>query len=168
MTDIVSNISLAYVIIVCNFLAQLFSCDIQRLLTDSMWAKHVVGVIAFFFLVTILGPSSSSESNIAMLWLTTLTIYAIFFLSTRMKLKYTIFLIVLLLVYEHLKLIKKSSTDIKTVERLDTGMTVVKVMIVIVTLTGVTHYLVRQHNDFGKDFSIVKFFFGTTKCKFNL
>lgn len=156
---VVSNLGVLYLIIFCNFFAQLLGCDLQRLMINNIYAKHVIALIAVFFLITLL----NKDKNITILkaWFYTIGLYLTYFLSTRMKLYYSIPLLLLILIHENIKLYineKKIEKEYQFVLKYN------QYLIILIILAGVLHYLIRQYNDFGSQFNILTFFIGKIQC----
>lgn len=78
---ILSSVLLLYLAIGTNFLKELFSCELQSLLSRSVLIKNVLGVLVFHFAIvapTIM-PGAHPVSQLAV----SLAAYTIFFLTTR-------------------------------------------------------------------------------------
>ena len=78
-----------YMIISANFLAQTFSCSLQKVLNNNMYVKHIVGFLTLFFFITLTStPTPTQNTNfdekiffkkIGM----SILLYALFICSTR-------------------------------------------------------------------------------------
>jgi hypothetical protein len=159
----ISNLAILYVIIFCNFFAQLIGCDLQRMMTNSMYAKHAIAIISVFFLVTLL--NKDQKMTISSAWYYTIMLYGLYFLSTRMKIYYAIPLLLTLLLHENIKLYtdRLEQGDPKY-QRCKKVLRVIQVVAISIIVMGVAHYFIRQLNDFGPKFNMLTFFIGKTEC----
>ena len=174
---------LIFAVVSGGYVNQLLSCQLQKILTDNMYAKHIVGIILLFSLIMCDGgwsfkthpridgtPDSWSNGNITHSLLFTIMIYPLFILSAKMKLKFTIIFYLLTFILYCLntyrlynlgrKLITKENSDkLLTIEKI-----ILKIMIGIL-IWGVIDYLVYKKEKEIDNFSYYKFFIGTNKCR---
>jgi hypothetical protein len=52
-----------YVIMVAPYFEKFFSCDLQRLLTNNMLAKHITAILSVFFVITLVSEDSDKDSK---------------------------------------------------------------------------------------------------------
>ncbi len=154
-----------YLLVFCNFFAQLLSCDLQRALTHNIWIKHLIGLICFFFLVILLIPSD--KKSLTTMWQYTLVGYLLFVLSSRSKMNYTFILLAILFIHENIRLyvdVEKTLTE-KDKERYLEYNKYLQYVAVGVIFYGCLMYYLRQKKEFGSSFSNAKFFLGKTSCE---
>ena len=178
MIEIRTAIAGLYLWLLFGFLSSIVSCDIKRLMTHNVFFRHVVGIISFFLLFTVLEPDN--EMDIFSIWIKTIYIYFIFLLMTKSKWYFSIPVLLLLLVDQSLKFqinfekqkeVKEMGETGETgetgekVENGENGSTIVRyenirnklnVSIIALIVVGFLHYTFRQYNEFGSKFSLVK------------
>ena len=181
MIEIRTAIAGLYLWLLFGFLSSIVSCDIKRLMTHNVFFRHVVGVISFFLLFTVIEPDN--EMDVVSIWIKTFYIYLIFLLMTKSKWYFSIPVLLLLLVDQSLKFqlnfekqkeVKEKGENgenvkkIENVEKVETGengSTIVRyenirnklnVSIIALIVVGFLHYTYRQYNVFGPKFSLVK------------
>jgi len=181
MIEIRTAIAGLYLWLLFGFLSSIVSCDIKRLMTHNVFFRHVVGVISFFLLFTVIEPDN--EMDVVSIWIKTFYIYLIFLLMTKSKWYFSIPVLLLLLVDQSLKFqisfekqkeVKekgengenvKEIENVEKVENGENGSTIVRyenirnklnVSIIALIVVGFLHYTYRQYNVFGPKFSLVK------------
>jgi hypothetical protein len=166
--DTTNALSGMFLWIVFGYLSVLLNCDLQRFLQSHQLVLHAFGLIAFFFLFTLL--DSNNTSDIKVLWVKTVFVYILFVLMTKSKWYFVLPVIGLLLIDQSLKkfiLINhaagKDVTEEKKFQK--TATHAINICIIVVILLGTIHYMYLQHIEYGKNFSFSHFFLGITKCK---
>ena len=181
MIEIRTVIAGLYLWLLFGFLSSIVSCDIKRLMTHNVFFRHVVGIISFFLLFTVI--EVESEMDVLSIWIKTIYIYFIFLLMTKSKWYFSIPVLLLLLVDQSLKFqinfekqkeVKekgengenvKKIENVEKVENGENGSTIVRyenirnklnVSIIALIVVGFLHYTFRQYNEFGPKFSLVK------------
>ena len=161
--DIRFAISALYLWLLFGYLSSMVSCDMQRMMQNNEIFRHFVGIISFILLFTTL----DNENN-DYLFATiqkTLVVYAIFLLLTKAKWYFSIPTLILITIDQCISVqVKHLKKKHKETEKLDEIRDKLIYVIGAVVVTGFLHYGVRQYNEFGKDFSPVKFLFANT-CK---
>ena len=161
-----------------GYLSVLLNCDLQRLVRNHPLILHLVGILAFFFLFTLIDTSNNTSSVLAT-WLKTLFLYMLFMLLIKSKWYFVVPILVLLLVDQTLKkdvaYRKQQQQQGKVVEayeayeayeaRIRAASTAINVVIILLAVAGTVHYAVLQKRQYKKGFSWFKFFFGFNKCK---
>ena len=152
--------------IIFGHLSVLLNCDLQRVLAQSPVAIHVSGIVAFYFLFTVL---DTNVAPIYIIWLKTLFVYVLFVLMTKSKWYFVLPVMILILVDQCMRQ--------QVAYEIDEGRPVnqelysnisyyILVAIVVVIIVGSVHYMSLQAIEYGPEFSIVNFFFGLNKsCK---
>ena len=177
MIEIRTAVAGLYLWLLFGFLSSIVSCDIKRLMTHNVFFRHVVGIISFFLLFTVLEPDN--EMDVVSIWIKTFYIYLIFLLMTKSKWYFSIPVLLLLLVDQSLKFQinfekKKEVKDAdlgengtgENVENGENDSIIVRyenirnklnVSIIALIVVGFLHYTFRQYNEFGPKFSLIKF-----------
>jgi len=172
--EIKDALLLFYIIMVASFFSPLFSCDLQRLFTESLLAKHILAFISAFFLITLV-DNDNDILSLGEMFRTTATIYALYILSTKAK-AYFVLPMLIVLFLDQIAKVQVGILDKREKEKLardgDIAMraTLIKVraaltwVIVALIVGGMLHYYIRARLEFGDQFSTVAFFAGTKKC----
>jgi len=160
--DTKTALSGLYLWLLFGYLSTMVSCDLQRWMRDSLLFRHFVGIIAFFFLFTVL--DTSSKAPIGALWLKTLFVYAIFLMMVKSKWYFAVPVLLLLVVDQsiraHSDYVGKSKTDAKKeVEQYNNYRQIINNLIIALVAGGFFHYMFRQWNEFGNKFSFSTFLF---------
>lgn len=168
--DGMSALAALYLWLMFNYLSTILNCDLQKLLHENVYVKHLLGLIAFYFLFTVLDPNSTTSVGIT--FLKTIIVYILFMMITKSKWYFSLTAISILLIDQILKnhityLQKKDpSADVSTFEKARFGLEISMIIIIII---GYMHYFAIQRRDYKQDFSWLKFVFGTKQCsKLNL
>ena len=164
---------LLYVIMVSSFLEPLFSCDLQRLFTESIVAKHILGIISTFFLITL--TNEDEIRSLPEMFKTTGIIYGMYILSIKSKARFALLMLGTLTADQILRvqvgIINKRDTekiardgDLALKNKLIKVRAALTWVIVALIVGGMLHYYIRARLEFGDHFSTVAFFAGTKKC----
>ena len=181
MIEIRTAIAGLYLWLLFGFLSTIVSCDIKRLMTHNVFFRHVVGIISFFLLFTVI--EVESEMDVLSIWIKTIYIYFIFLLMTKSKWYFSIPVLFLLLVDQSLKFQinfekkKEVNKDLgekgekgengngENVENGENDSIIVRyenirnklnVSMIALIVVGFLHYTFRQYNEFGPKFSLIK------------
>ena len=157
MIDVRTAIAGLYLWLLFGYLSSIVSCDMKHLMTHNMWFRHIVGIIAFFLLFTVI--DTDNDSSVLNIWIKTLYIYFIFLLMTKSKWYFSIPVLLLLVVDQSLKFQIKFEEKRKT-----NGSTMLyenirdklNICIIAIIIIGFIHYAIRQYNEYGSKFSLVK------------
>lgn len=169
IVDVLSNqtfdtktaMSALYLWLLFGFLSTMVSCDFQRWMKDNILMRHFIGIIAFFFLFTIL--DKTNKSSIGIVWLKTFMVYAVFLLMIKSKWYFSLPVIVLLIIDQSLKsqylYLEQTNKDDTTLPSITKWRNNLSYIIYGVIIIGFVSYGVRQYEEFGDDFSFVKLLF---------
>lgn len=166
-----------YIILTAKYFENFFSCDLQRLFTYNVVAKHLLAFISAFFLITLVSEDTKEAKNIGVLFLTTAKIYILYIMSTKAKAVFVLPMIILLFLDQIIKvqveilgrrLKEAGKTEDDKLKKqhkvLQQVRNVLTYLIVLLIVGGLVHYYVRARMEFGTDFSHTKFFLGTRRC----
>jgi hypothetical protein len=85
---ITNKIFVFYMLVACNFLAVVFSCDVQRFISQNMYVIHVVAIMTLYFSVILVDSSIDNKvSNPVKAIGYTIALYFVFLLSTHCHFK---------------------------------------------------------------------------------
>lgn len=164
--DEMSALAALYLWLMFNYLQSLLNCDLQKILHENVYVKHLLGLIAFYFLFTVLDPNNNV--SVGTIFVKTLVVYILFMMITKSKWYFAMTAVGLLLVDQILKnhisyLQKKDATvDVKKYEKARFS---IEMLMIAVIVLGYIHYFILQRRDYKGEFSWLKFIFGTKTCK---
>lgn len=158
-----------YLWMLFGFLSLSVSCDMQKWVADKIWFRHLVGIIAFFFLFTII-DSNSGRSHVGMIWIKTLLVYFIFLLMTKSKWYFSMPVLIILVIDQtiksHKSYIESTTPEGETpdVLYLDDIRNIINIILILLISVGFIEYIIRQRKHFGDTFSLSKLLL-EYKCK---
>lgn len=165
--DSTNSLSSMYLWVIFGYLASLINCDLQRFVHKHPMVLHIIGLTAFFFLFTLL--DSKNDVGLGWIWLKTLFIYILFIMMTKSKYYFIIPVMILLLadqsLKKHLAYKTKDTKDPVLEKRIKLASSIMNIVIISLITIGCFHYMYLQKREYKKEFSLIKFFIGTTKCK---
>jgi len=152
-----------------NFTSETFSCQLQRYLTDNMYAKQFLIICLIYFTMSF---SEENKRPINKL-INSLLVWFVFIIFTKMDLTYSIIcFFIFIAVYTINDNIEYINNDInKTKETKDndtkkykTARTVLSFVLLLIMCIGFIVYLKRQISEKAAAFYKSKFLFGTINC----
>jgi hypothetical protein len=172
MNNFVSNapynsLFIIYLLISCNFLAQLFGCQLQKLLRDKMYVKHMFGFVTMLFCIIFVDSSIQKEYKYAEGFAYAIIFYLWFWATTKTHLYITSIIILFFLVIYVLQLQKNSldqDENKDTISQISTAQNILALIAFIITIIGFILYYIEKSNEFKENFDSYKFIFGTTDC----
>jgi len=155
-------ISMLMLWLLFGFLSTFVNCDLQRLMTQNIITRHVISLLAFFFLFTLI----DSKANLLTTWIKTIVVYVLFILLTKNKWYIVLPVLALLLVDQSLKRYKNEVTTDDGKTRIDNARSFLNKIIIVIILLGTLDYYLIQKAEYKNRFSFIKFFLGNIKpCK---
>ena len=151
-----------------NFVAEVFSCQLQKFLSHNMLAKHFIIILMMYFTFSFTGNQTVKPTvNLQK----AMMVYGFFLIFNRMSLPYTILSILLLctiLVFKHY-IDYYHSNDINPlqVQQLINICDFLFLIIVFIISFGFIQYLLKQIKDYGRNFKFFTFIFGKPSCNNN-
>lgn len=157
-----------YLTISGNFLAGLFGCQMQRLMAENTYMRHILGFCTLFFLVVLVSDGTGGGGGSRRLPLA-LGVYALFTLTNRMRYSlWLVFMVLLLLLYVvHVVEEDTDAAHPRTSETLLNVQVVIGVAALTLVAFGVPLYLGDKRREYGADFSLVNFLIGDARCRNN-
>ncbi len=161
--DTSTALSSMYLWLLFAYLSPMINCDLQHLILRHEWMKHIVAIVAFFFLFTII--DQKNNTNIYTIWVKTFFVYFLFILTTKSKWYFAVPTIGLLLIDQSIKkhyAIKRAKNEMTPEAEVNMKMILRLVNVLVTTsiITGVVHYLILQKREKRSAFSFSKFLFG--------
>lgn len=152
-----------------NFIAELLSCNTQKLLTTNMYIKHFIGLLIIYFAI---GFTNSEKAVHPFLTLfNSLIVYILFILFSKMNLYFTVISFSLLTILYVLNDFNSYYTENNDENKNDENIEIIKkiekalyIILPLTILSGVFIYFIKQQKDKGKLWDTSKFIFGISKC----
>lgn len=148
-----------------NFVAETLGCKTQKLLSQNMFAKHIVIILITYFAIDFTSGESNKPSDTIIL---SFLIYALFILFTKMSIEFTIIVFTLLtityVITNYINYYKENDKDNSIIETLEQVIKYLYIAIISLVFIGFGLYLVKQRSAHYKSWSTIKFLFGTAKC----
>lgn len=166
--DTSGSLAAMYLWLMFGYLSVMLNCDLQRMITSSAVIRHLLGLVAFYFLFTVIDP----QNNVAV-WVTltkTILVYTLFVLATKSRWYFAGTALLLLLADQMLKnhmayLDKNTKEDYeKKKETFKKIRKALLVCIIVVIFAGTFDYYVKQMKDKKSSFRISTFLLGKNKC----
>jgi len=147
-----------YLLISCNFLAQLFGCQLQKILNENMYAKHIFGFLTMLFCIIYTDSTIQKESKFFEGFLYAIIFYLWFWSTTKTNIYYNIIIIIIFMIIYSLQLKKNSIEDIEHKENYSLAQFILAFIAFILTITGIIF-----NKDKNKSWK--KFILGNPKCE---
>ena len=152
-----------------NFVGNLLGCKTQKLLTENMFAKHIVLILLIYFTVDLTSNKIFHPMDILK---STVELWIFYLLFTKLDMNFTMAVFLLLFglyissnYFEYLnKKVEKTDKEVEQLKMIETILPMVSKLIMIVLVIGAVKYYLKQKKDHKKNFKNIKFFFGTTVC----
>lgn len=167
--DTTGSLAALYLWLMFGYLGVLLNCDLQRLISSSQWLRHILGIVAFYFLFTVIDPNNNVPVWVTLL--KTVMVYVLFVLATKSRWYFAGTSLILLLadqmIKNHMAYLEKSKPEEsrEVVEKLRKVRKMLLYLIILVILVGTVEYYLKQRKDKGDDFRFSTFFLGTRKCR---
>lgn len=164
----IRGVFLLILAIMGNFTVETLGCRSRKLLTENMPVKHLVSIFILYFSI---GIFSKKQVDPIETFKTTITIYVMFILFTRMNIKFTIIVFLLLainyIIWNYIDYFKTKEDDKykSKIDNLVKFQNNIFYLILVLILIGFILYTREQYSFYKKEWSTVKFLFGTKGCK---
>lgn len=174
MINIIDGVYLLILTVMGNFVAELLGCKSQKLLSNNMYAKHLLIIIVIYFVIGFTGNDSSVSPGIRFKY--AFIVWLLFVLFTKMNIYITgisfAILTSIYLINDYVKyyqtLDKNNNNDTNKdlIFKLNNYSDLLIKSLVGLILGGSSIYAYKQYNDHKSNFSLMKLVFGTLKCDF--
>ena len=154
-----------------NFIAETFGCQAQKFLSENMFAKHITVVFITFFAISF---SQKEAVHPISLVYTTLLVYVLFVLFTRMSFTFTVIVFCLVVAYyfnntmiQYYSRLEKTSSateESSMIKKLKLYQNIFLIVIITTIVIGFLLYFQKQLKMHRNDWSTVKFLFGVNTC----
>jgi hypothetical protein len=166
--DTTGSLAALYLWLMFGYLNVLLNCDLQRSIHQSQVLRHLLGIIAFYFLFTVIDPNNNVP-----VWVTlvkTVGVYVLFVLATKSRWYFAGTALLLLfidqLIKNHIAYVEKQDED-GTVDKraqLQKVRSYLLYAIVTVIFAGTMEYTWKQMRDKKDAFRWKTLFLGTGRC----
>jgi len=168
MNDVIKGIFLLVLAVAGNFVAETLGCKTQKLLSENMYAKHMVILLILYFAIGFTGGDVPQHPSVVLKM--ALGIYVLFLLFTKMDLRFTLIVFGLLaFTYVNSTFInyykEVTPEEEKTIELLEKIQKVMYVSMTGLIILGFSLYFRKQYSEYYKTWSTSKFLFGVNKCQ---
>lgn len=167
-SDTIKGIFLLILAVSGNFVAETLGCKTQKLLSEDMFAKHIIIYLIIYFA---LGFTSNNHVHPGELAKYSLLIWILFVLFSKMTLPFTIVTFILLafmyIIHSFIDYYKhqgeeKHKNDIENFQMIEKYT---KSTVILMVIIGFILYFMKQYKEYYKTWSTFKFIFGVNKCK---
>ena len=128
--------------------------------------KHLFGFLALLFAIDFSVDDSVTHPNVILK--NAFIIYVMFLILSKANFMFTLITFGLLLIIYYLQTLiiyhKKTDNNLENIEKYVKYSSILNSLIVLNILIGFSFYFVKQRSEH-KNWSTLKFIFGTTKCK---
>ena len=165
------NVIILYFLVVINLLfgkLKDFSCNMQGVINNSVFVRHILNIIGVFFLLVLF--TRTTPTNPLILVLATFVMYIFFILITRCDYRFVFIFIFCMLIVFYLEAQKNFVTDnTKKEERkkYETIQYTIEILSIICVIIGVLVYMGQHSREYKNNWNWNLFWFGTLKCKGN-
>jgi len=164
---IITGLFLFTLVVVGNYIGELLGCSTQHLLNTNIYVKHFFGILTLYFPVGFISSYEDNEHPINTLMITIL-IYILFLLFTKMNIVFTVIVFfIFMIIYilgDYIKYYNYTNNKI-IVKKLKLIQQILFYAMIVLILIGFTTYFIKQYKEHHKNWSTLKFIFGTQKCK---
>ena len=144
-----------------GFLSVMISCDFKKWIVTNSIFKHFIGIIAFFFLFTII--DKDNKVPVYIVWIKTCIVYGAYLMMIKSKWYFSIPILLLLVIdqtvrahYDYLKNKNPKDSSLSTLDLVKNNINIIVFMLIIV---GFILYAIRQYNEYGSNFSFTTLLF---------
>ncbi len=170
MTSIVSEVGLPvfafYLLVACNYVKEIFGCNLQTILDTNMYAKHTIAFLLLFFLVVIINPDYADTGIVKKIMLS-VGIYIWFLITTRTPF-YIMIPVLILLIGSYIASIskkrnesEKNEKDAEYASKWQDGLAYTALGL---SILGFIIYVFEKKREYTNQFSWLKFFSGNIHC----
>lgn len=164
--DTTASLAALYLWLMFNYLSSVLNCDLQRMFRENALLRHLLGLIAFYFLFTVIDPNNNA--HVLIVFWKTIVVYILFLLATRSRWYFATATLLLLLIDQviknHIAYLEKQN-QMTYVEPWKRVRPILLWLIVSVILVGSVDYMLKQRRDRRNAFRWSTFFLGTNKCR---
>jgi hypothetical protein len=178
----VAFIFIIFCVVSGGYIGELLSCQMRYVLKNSLYFRHIVGILLIFVFIMLEGgwsfttdvdelyPTDWSNGNTLDTFLLSIVIYIIFIISSKSRfIPNIIFFFTLFLLYvintqrEFWKIRNIINENQNTI--LLKFEYIISFISLLFLIIGFTDYIIYQKKEYGKKFNWITFFLGRSICK---
>ena len=162
----IANIFVFYLIITSNFFVPLLPCRAQSIISDSIFLRHLFGLLTMTFFVVL--ASTKTPLPFSKIVGLSLGLYVWFMISTRIRFDMWLLLVTLFGTMYVVKIYKDNSDTELTEpqkEKIELTEKILFFIAIGVTALGGLLYLGEKKIEYGGQFNYHRFLFGQVSCK---
>lgn len=168
LENIIKGVFLLLLAVSGNFVAETLGCKTQKLLSENMYAKHVVIFAILYFSIGFV--SNLKPTHPAEIFKLCLIVYCLFIFFTKMNLTFTIIAFTLLAAtyvnYTFMNYYNDTvPDDIALIEKHENIQNMLYMALIGTILVGFSSYYIDHRKEYKNEWSNMIFFFGKNKCK---
>ena len=168
-----NSVMMLFIGITSSYFSQLLGCKTQKLMLSNIYLNHLMEFISLYLTVSM--STQTPESPLKSL-VSTLKYYLFFMMFTKMNIYFTVFSFCLMFAVTLIKnyisyLLYKDTNNEKEEEKLTKllnklhNLNNILILIILATIiTGFILYFIKKKQEYGKDWSLMRFIFGYTGC----
>ena len=172
------TIFILILIVSANFIGSIFPCRVQKLLSENVFMKHILGFFTMIFFVMLSAPIV--QNNILDTITNSFLLYIYFILLTKTA-KYIFLLCFILLLVTYILILykeqvkknndnKKENDDKKNTKHnnikwVNDVISLLYTITILFTIFGVIIYMGEKKFEYGKKFDYMHFWLGNPDCK---
>ena len=141
------------------------SCEIQRIIRDSVLVKQFI----FFIIIFTTNSFVQDDNDVWVTFKRSCILFGIFILLMKNNYKSILFAITLLfvnkLLLQHIEYLKNNKGNKDKISKLDKISKILTIVSGIIILIGFFEYMREKKNEYGKQFKMLTFLLGSNKCK---
>ena len=150
-----------------GYTAETLGCKTQKLLSSNMYVKHMISLFILFFSISIF--DTGEVKHPFDIFKSALGIYLLFICFTKMDIRFTIIVFLLMagnyvlnLYINYLR--ENQPEEIPQQVLLEKIKVNIYKLIILLIVVGFVMYFKKQYTEHSKDWSTKKFLFGVRKC----
>lgn len=147
--------------ILFGYSTSLLNCDLQRVMTTNIIAKHIFIFICLFFLISIFISPNQPPLNA---FYNTCLLYLFFILLTKSTIVFIMIIIVLITIDQSIlldinyKLKQDPNANVTNHKKI---RDILMICTILVAVIGFVFYYYKKRGDYGEDFSYISFILGS-------
>ena len=161
--DSTTALTSLYLWLLLGFLSTMISCDFKKWIDSNIWFRHIIGLVGFFFLFTVI--DASNRSSLGITFVKTFFVYGIFLLMVKSKWYFSLPVLGLLVVDQGIKVhlehakqneSKEGASKDSSIPLYERIRNILNIVIIAIIIIGFFMYAIRQKEEFGASFSWMK------------
>lgn len=165
--DIMNGILLLTLAIMGGYVKNTLGCQLQKFLGENIIARNLVIIFIIYFSI---GFTSEKKVHPIIILKNALVIWILYIFYTNISLEFNIIVFIFIAIYHiisnYIDYYEEEDPEKyeETIKLLNKILVYLLYLIIGVTIIGFILYFYKQRIDHSKNWSIIKFLFGTTKC----